>query len=75
MPSPLSSGGRDTLADEIGGGMGESQFRRGDIHCGTLYVYVLCGCVYIFDCIRTFTYMQSIWFGSGGGGGGVGKQI
>ncbi len=25
-------------------GVGESQFRRGDIHCGTLYnIYVLCG--------------------------------
>jgi hypothetical protein len=23
--------------------VGESQFRRGDIHCGTLYIYVLCG--------------------------------
>jgi hypothetical protein len=22
-------------------GLGESQFRRGDIHCGTLYIYVL----------------------------------
>ncbi len=24
-------------------GLGESQFRRRDIHCGTLYIYVLCG--------------------------------
>jgi hypothetical protein len=24
-------------------GVGESQFQRGDIHCGTLYIYVLCG--------------------------------
>ncbi len=24
-------------------GLEESQFRRGDIHCGTLYKYVLCG--------------------------------
>jgi hypothetical protein len=23
-------------------GLGESQFRRGDIHCGTLCIYVLC---------------------------------
>jgi hypothetical protein len=23
-------------------GAGESQFRRGDIHCGTLYIIVLC---------------------------------
>ncbi len=24
-------------------GLGESQFRRGDIHCGTLYIYILQG--------------------------------
>jgi hypothetical protein len=24
-------------------GVGDYQFRRGDIHCGTLNVYVLCG--------------------------------
>jgi hypothetical protein len=33
-------GGTHSLARE---GLGESQFRRGDIHCGTLYIYVLCG--------------------------------
>ncbi len=40
-------------------GVGESQFRRGDIHCGTLYIYVLCDytptCVYsvcvVYECI------------------------
>ncbi len=32
-PRPFGSGGRGTLACER-----ESQFRRGDIHCGTLYV-------------------------------------
>ncbi len=40
---PPGSGGRDmhsTLARERG--LGESQFQRGDIHCGTLYIYVLC---------------------------------
>jgi hypothetical protein len=32
-PPPLGSGGRGTLAGERGGGtVGESQFRRGDIH-------------------------------------------
>jgi hypothetical protein len=35
-----SSGGRDTI--DCGRGGGESQFRRGDIHCGTLSIYVLC---------------------------------
>jgi hypothetical protein len=35
---PFGSGGRGTLAGERGAG--ESQFRRGDIHCGTLYIYV-----------------------------------
>jgi hypothetical protein len=32
-------GGAHSLARE---GLGESQFRRGDIHCDTLYIYVLC---------------------------------
>ncbi len=40
---PLVPGGRGTLAGERG--VGESQFRRGDIHCGTLYIHVLCGLV------------------------------
>jgi hypothetical protein len=40
-PSPLVPGGEaHSLARE---GVKESQFRRGDIHCGTLYIYVLCG--------------------------------
>ncbi len=42
-PPPFGSGGgAHSLARE---GMGESQFRRGDIHCGTLYIYVLCGSI------------------------------
>ncbi len=49
-PSPLGvcapppwfgGGGTHSLAGE-GLGMGESQFRRGDIHCGTLYVFCIC---------------------------------
>ncbi len=41
-PPPFDSwGGGGTLACRKG--VGESQFRRGDIHCGTLYIYVLCG--------------------------------
>jgi hypothetical protein len=41
-PSPLvPGGGAHSLARE---GLGESQFRRGDVHCGTIYIYVLCGC-------------------------------
>jgi hypothetical protein len=39
-PPPFGPGGRaHSLAGE---GLGESQFRRGDIHCGALYIYVLC---------------------------------
>jgi hypothetical protein len=41
-PPPLvpgGGGGAHSLARE---GVGESQFRRWDIHCGTLYIYVLC---------------------------------
>ncbi len=41
VPPFGSGGGASSLAKE---GVGESQFRRGDIHCGTLYMYVLCGC-------------------------------
>ena len=37
---PVLGGGAHSLARE---GVGESQFRRGDIHCGILYIYVLCG--------------------------------
>ncbi len=39
-PSPVLGGGAHSLARE---GLGESQFRRGDIHCGTFYIYALCG--------------------------------
>ncbi len=37
-PTPHPQGGAHSLARE---GVGESQFRRGDIHCCTLYIYVL----------------------------------
>jgi hypothetical protein len=37
-------GGAHSLARE---GVGESQFRRGDILCGTLYIYVLCDWMYV----------------------------
>jgi hypothetical protein len=40
-PPPLVLGGRGTLAGERGVG----RVRRGDIHCGTLYIYVLCACI------------------------------
>jgi hypothetical protein len=39
-PPPVLGGGAHSLARE---GLGESQIRRGDIHCGTLYIYVLLG--------------------------------
>ncbi len=38
-PPPGLGGGAFSLARV---GLGESQFRRGDIHSGTLYIYVLC---------------------------------
>jgi hypothetical protein len=38
-PPPVLGGGAHLLARE---GLGESKFRRGDIHRGTLYMYVLC---------------------------------
>ncbi len=48
-PPPLWFQGKGTLAS--GKGVGESQFRRGDIHCGTLYIYVLCGWEWNFAAI------------------------
>jgi hypothetical protein len=40
-PPPFCPGGRaHSLAVK---GLGESQFQRGDIHCGALYILVLCG--------------------------------
>jgi hypothetical protein len=38
-PPAFWGGGAHSLARE---GVGESQFRRGDIHCGTLYICTLC---------------------------------
>jgi hypothetical protein len=37
-PPPVLGGGAHSLARE---GLGESQFRRGDIHCGTFYIRTL----------------------------------
>ncbi len=42
ITSIVGFGGRGTLACDRGGGRG-SEFQRGDIHCGTLGIYVLCG--------------------------------
>jgi hypothetical protein len=38
-PGPFLGGGAHSLARE---GLRGSQFRRGHIHCGTHYIYVLC---------------------------------
>jgi hypothetical protein len=49
-PPPLVSGERThSLAGEEG--VEESQFRRGDMHCGTLGIYVLCGSEYTRNCV------------------------
>ncbi len=39
-------------------GVGESQFQRGDIHCGALYILILCGGHYLslFDLVCTHMY-------------------
>jgi hypothetical protein len=37
LPPFAWGGGAHSLARE---GVGESHFRRGDIHCGTLYIYM-----------------------------------
>ncbi len=42
VPPPPGSGGEGAHSLAREGGR-ESQFRRGDIHCGTVYIYVLCG--------------------------------
>ncbi len=49
-PSPAgecSGGGAHSLARE---GFGESQFRRGDIHCGTLYTYFVIYLYFLLCC-------------------------
>ena len=38
-PLPLVAGGGGGAYSLAGEGAGESQFRRGDIHCGTLWVF------------------------------------
>ncbi len=43
VPPPRVWGEGHTRWREAREGLGESQFRRGDVHCGTLYIYVLCG--------------------------------
>jgi hypothetical protein len=44
-PPSVRGGGAHSQARE---GFGESQFRRGYIHCCTLYIYVLCGYCTLF---------------------------
>ncbi len=42
--------------------MGESQFRRGDIHCGTLHKFVLCDlrvCSHVFSQLQPLGILQS----------------
>ncbi len=44
---PPRSGGRGTHPHSLTRvGLGEFQFRRGDIHCGTLCIYALCDTVH-----------------------------
>jgi hypothetical protein len=52
-PLPVPWGGAHSQARE---GLGEPQFRRGDIHCGTfsIYVHVLCGVWFSFWKSQTF---------------------
>ncbi len=81
-PSLVPRGGAHSLARE---GLGESQFRRGDIHCGTLYIYVLCGVQYAGELTSvklayiTLTKLtrgacQRNGRGKGGGEGGEGGR-
>jgi hypothetical protein len=39
-PPPPDSGGRGTLSGERGVGSKFRQFRRGNFHCGTLYIWI-----------------------------------
>ncbi len=49
-------GGAHSLARE---GVGESQFRRGDIHCGTLFIYMYFS--HVRTCMRTPFYKRIHW--------------
>ncbi len=44
--NPVGSGGGEGYTNARGRGGGGSQFRRGDRHCGTLGIYVLCSASY-----------------------------
>jgi hypothetical protein len=68
VPQPLtrrrvcplgSGGGAHSLVRE---GLGESQFRLGDIHCGTLYLYVLCGLIPSKYLTRTLAWVSFLYF-------------
>jgi hypothetical protein len=49
-PPPLvPGGGSHSLARD---GVGESQFRRGDVHCGTLFICTLCVILYVWHAGR-----------------------
>ncbi len=69
-PTPLAAGecASHSLVRGEGEGLGESKFRRGDIHCGALCIKVLCG---IFCRVR---WMYTTWisaYGDRGEDGGV----
>ncbi len=58
---PVLGGGAHSLARE---GLGESQFRRGDTHCGTLYVYryVLCVADHGWDQLFVITVILPLFW-------------
>ena len=60
-PHPLVPGvGAHSLARK---GVGESQYQPGDIHCGTLYMYVLCVSICPVQCTRlSQIYIQQIHY-------------
>ncbi len=77
MPPPplVPGGGAHSLARE---GVGESQVRREDIYCGSLYIYVLFVMVSkgdledILGAVVSAHKWMVWWCTGGGGGGGVG---
>ncbi len=61
-PHPVLGGGAHSLAGE---GVGVSQFRRGDRHCGTHYIYVLCVLgISVVQVLQKFRSMSCAWLRS-----------
>ncbi len=56
-PPPVLGGGAHSLARKRGWYLGESQFRRWDIHYGNLYIYILSRCT-----VGHYNFKYNVYF-------------